>query len=162
MSHNGTTFPTVPLNELPAATLSGKSEPYRPVILVVDDESAIADSLADTLKRSGYAAISAYDGEAALETVELMPPELLICAAALPGISGIELALTVMRNFPDCKVILTSSESSSARLMAAAESQGHPFVFLTKPVQTGALLDRVSEAFAGSSQPSPPRSSGSN
>ena len=67
MNRKGTTFPTVSIKDVPASSPDAQDDPYRPVVLVVDDESMIADSLADILKRSGYAAVPAYDGEAALE-----------------------------------------------------------------------------------------------
>ena len=42
------------------------ADSYRPVVLVVDDESVIADTLTEILNRSGFAALPAYDGEGAL------------------------------------------------------------------------------------------------
>ena len=59
--------------------------PYRPVVLVVDDESVIADTLAEILTRSGYTGVAEYDGDSALETALLMPPEMLITDVVLPG-----------------------------------------------------------------------------
>jgi len=152
MSSKGTSFPTVPLDKVPAAHPSEKADAYRPVVLVVDDESQIADSLTDILKRNGYAAISAYDGEAALETALVMPPELLISDVVLPGMNGIELATTLLRIFPDCKVILLSGQSSTARLLAKAEYDGHRFLLLTKPVHPRELLDRVAQELKPHSQ----------
>jgi len=115
------------------------------MILVVDDETIIADSLADILKRSGYAAIPVYDGEAALEAALVMPPEMLISDVVLPGMNGIELATTVKRIFPDCKIILSSGQSSTARLLASADCAANHFVFLSKPVHPRELLDRVAD-----------------
>jgi DNA-binding NtrC family response regulator len=146
MSRKGSIFPIVPLSEVPVSPSGPKAELYRPVVLVVDDESVIADSLTDILKRSGYAAIPAYDGEAALETALTMPPELLISDVVLPGMSGIELAITMRRIFPDCKVILSSGQTSSARLLAHADGEGHHFVFLNKPVHPKVLLEHVAES----------------
>jgi DNA-binding response OmpR family regulator len=149
MSHNGTTFATVPINEVPGLPLSGKSEPYRPVILVVDDETVIADTLTEILKRSGYAAFPVYDAEEALETALVMPPEMLISDVVLPGMNGIELAIKLRRIFPDCEVILSSGQPSTARLLASAESAGNSFLFLNKPVHPEELLKQVSETLRG-------------
>jgi DNA-binding response OmpR family regulator len=153
MSHKKSSFPTVPVQDLPASALNAAEEPYRPVILIVDDESMIADSLADILKRSGYAAFAAYDGEAALETALVMPPELLISDVILPGMNGIELAITIKRIFPDCKVILSSGQSSTSRLLATADASGHHFLFLNKPVHPRDLLAHVSESLKARKQP---------
>lgn len=148
-----TTFPTVPIQDLPESAIKSSAEPYRPVVLVVDDEYVIADSLAQILKHNGYAAISAYDGEAALETALTMPPELLISDVILPGMSGIELAISIRRIFPECKVILSSGQPTSARLLATAGSAGHHFLFLHKPVHPTELLEHVSESFKARKQP---------
>lgn len=126
----------------------GEASHYRPVVLVVDDESVIADSLAEILNRGGYAAMAAYDGESALESALLVPPELLISDVFLPGMNGIELAKTVKRIFPDCKVILFSGQASTADLLASAKKGGHHFSLLTKPVHPTDLLARVTESFS--------------
>jgi DNA-binding response OmpR family regulator len=149
MNQRKTTFPTVPIHTVPVDVESTKPEPHRPVVLVVDDEYVIADSLAEILKRSGYAAMSVYDGEAALETALVMPPEVLISDVVLPGMNGIELGITIRRIFPECKVILSSGQASTARLLAAADGAGHQFVLLNKPVHPKVLLERVSECLPG-------------
>jgi len=140
-------FPTVSLKDVPAS-IPENTNGYRPVVLVVDDESVIADTLAEILTRSGYTGIPAYDGDGALETALLMPPEMLIADVVLPGMSGIELAITVRRIFPDCKVILFSGQASTADLLAAAHQEGHQFTLLNKPLHPQDLLARVSENLA--------------
>jgi DNA-binding response OmpR family regulator len=111
--------------------------------MVVDDESSIADTLAEILSRSGYSAITAYDGDSALETALLTPPEMLISDVVLPGMSGIDLAISVKRIFPDCKIILFSGQASTADLLVAASREGHQFVLLNKPVHPADLLARI-------------------
>ena len=139
-------FPVVPIEEVPAIVPLNTSKKHRPVVLVVDDESAIADTLAEILTLSGYAAMSAYDGEEALESALLVPPELLITDVMLPGMSGIELGITLRRIFPDCRVLLFSGRADTADLLLSAEQNGHEFTLLSKPVHPTDLLRRVSES----------------
>ncbi|MGA2889623.1 MAG: response regulator [Terracidiphilus sp.] len=146
-----TTFPTVPIKEVMMSSSTIETA-YRPVVLVVDDESVIADSLTEILNRSGYAAVPAYDGEGALEVALLMPPELLISDVILPGMNGIELATTVRRIFPDCKVILFSGQASTVDLLASAKNRGQHFSLLTKPIHPTDLLARVKETFSSQLQ----------
>jgi DNA-binding NtrC family response regulator len=134
--------PTVPIDKVPPADTS----PYRPVVLVVDDESIIADTVAEILSRNGYAATTAYDGEDALEMALISPPELLITDVVLPGMSGIELALAVRHIFPDCKVLLISGQASTAGLMTHAQRAGHSFTLLQKPMHPNDLLVHVSDS----------------
>jgi CheY-like chemotaxis protein len=92
-------FLTVPLSDVPAES-EGMKAGHRPVVLVVDDESVIADTLAEILSRSGYAGVAEYDADSALETALLTPPEMLITDVVLPGMTGIELAISVRRIYP--------------------------------------------------------------
>jgi DNA-binding response OmpR family regulator len=126
----------------------GDANSYRPVVLVVDDESVIADTVTEILSRSGFAAMPAYDGESALESALLTPPELLISDVVLPGMSGIDLAIAVKRVFPDCKIILFSGQAASSHLLASASSRGHQFLLLAKPIHPADLLARVRETFS--------------
>jgi len=142
------TFPTVPLKEVPEVPAyfnEKRAEGHRPVVLVVDDESVIADTLAEILSRSGYKGIAVYDGDSALETALLTPPEMLITDVVLPGITGIELAIKMRRIFPDCKIILFSGQASTADLLASARADGHHFTLLNKPLHPQDLLVRVAE-----------------
>jgi len=134
--------PVVPLSEVPPADTT----PYRPTVLVVDDESAIAETVAAILSQSGYAAMTAYDGEEAMEVALLTPPELLITDVSMPGMSGIELAITMRRVFPDCRILLFSGHVATAGLLAVAQRAGHTFALLSKPVHPKELLARVSES----------------
>jgi DNA-binding response OmpR family regulator len=134
--------PVVPIDQVPPEDTSA----YRPVVLVVDDESAIADTLTEILSRSGYAAMTAYDGNDALETALLTPPEMLITDVILPGMSGVELAITIRRIFPDCKILLFSGQASTADLLTTAKREGHHFTLLSKPVHPRDLLACVAES----------------
>ena len=150
-------FPTVSLHEVPRFDQTEDGGIYRPVVLVVDDESIIADTLAEILTRSGYCGVAAYDGDSALETALLKPPEMLITDVVLPGMSGIELAITLRRVFPECRVILFSGQASTADLLAAAREQGHHFTLLSKPLHPQDLLNRISEDLTPCTAASPGR-----
>jgi CheY-like chemotaxis protein len=118
----------------------------RPVILVVDDEPIIADTLAHILSQKGYAASAAHDGESAIQDALVRPPNLVISDVSMPGMNGIDLGIAIRKIFPDCKVILFSGQSASQDLVAAALSVGNHFEFLQKPLQPEVLLKRVAES----------------
>lgn len=136
-------FPTIPLQDVPPSQPGDLK--HRPSVLVVDDESIIADTLAEILSRAGYAACAAYDAEAALESALLIPPEMLVTDVVLPGMSGIDLAIAIKRIFPDCKIILFSGQASTADLLAAANRDGHQFVLINKPIHPTDLLARIAD-----------------
>jgi CheY-like chemotaxis protein len=111
-------FATVPIEQVPPVKPLADATEYRPLVLVVDDETAVADKLVNILTQNGFAAIAAYDGPDAIETAHIMPPELLITDVELPGMSGIELADAVKSAVPDCKVVLFSGQASQSELLA--------------------------------------------
>jgi DNA-binding response OmpR family regulator len=139
-----TNFPSIPITEVPMTGLISGGKSYRPAVLVVDDECAIADTLSEILRRSGFNAIAAYDGPSALDAALLNPPEVLITDVVLPGMNGIDLAISMRRIFTDCKVILFSGNAATSPLLASAMRAGHNFVLLTKPVHPGEMLAQVS------------------
>ena len=142
-------FTTVPINDVPKFNSNGDS--YRPLVLVVDDESAIADTLVQILTRSGFSAVAAYDGQSALETALLMPPHLLLTDVSLPGMNGIDLAITLRRIYPDCKVILFSGQASTMDLLGSANRSGHHFQLLHKPIHPSELLVHLKASLKTSS-----------
>lgn len=122
------------------------SAEYRPTVLVVDDESVIADTLTEILLRSGFSAVAAYDGASALEIALLKPPEMLIADVILPSMSGIELAIQIKRIFPDCKTLLFSGQASTSDMLASARRAGHNFTLFSKPVHPRELLAWVTQS----------------
>ncbi len=139
-----TTFSTVPIKDVPAPGPLADADADRPVVLVVNKEPDIADAVSEILNQHGYAAIVAYNGEDALETAFLIPPQLVIADIGLPGISGIEVATVLKRELPDCKVLLLSGHQDHSDKLASAKSAGHKFELVGKPVHPPDLLAQVS------------------
>ncbi len=143
-----THFATVPVELARQKTAADGSDRPSPLVLVVDDEPLIAETLAAILSNCGLAAITAPDGEAALEIAALIPPEILITDISMPGMSGIDLALEVTRKVSDCEVILFSGLTSSSGMVVSEGSVGRDFVTMMKPVHPADLLARVYECLS--------------
>lgn len=120
-------------------------EKLRPVVLVVDDERVIADTLSIILSRNGFAAMAAYDGKSALEIAKVIPPEVLVTDVMMPEMTGIELAIALRKKIRDCRVLLFSGQAATMDLVAEARADGHDFVTLTKPVPPEELIARIHE-----------------
>src|ERR1700745_347609 len=74
----------------------------RRTVFVVDDESLIADTLAEILNDSGdFDAIAIHGGERALELAQDTAPDILISDVVMPGIGGIELANSIRSRYPN-------------------------------------------------------------
>jgi CheY-like chemotaxis protein len=139
-----THFPTVPV-EVARKNATDALQNDPPLVLVVDDEPLITETLAAILSHSGYAAVTAPDGLAALEIVRLMPPQMLITDVAMPGMNGFDLAIEVKRMVPECQILLFSGQASTSELAAEYSASGHEFATLVKPVHPRDLLARVSD-----------------
>jgi DNA-binding NtrC family response regulator len=137
-------FEVVPFEEVP-----GRDSATQSLILIVDDERNIADTLSIILSRSGFATMTAYDGVSALELARTIPPDVVISDVAMPGMSGIQLAIRLTQSAPECKIILFSGQASTVDLLEDARQDGYYFNTLTKPVHPKEMLRHVSECLAG-------------
>jgi CheY-like chemotaxis protein len=141
-----THFPTVPVEAARQMAHLEGPECLRPVVLVVDDEPIITETLATILNGSGLAAITAPNARVALEIVSVIPPQLLITDYAMPGMNGIELACRVAKSVHDCEVIVFSGHASPLEISTELREAGHRFITLAKPVHPADLLEKAFEA----------------
>lgn len=113
-------------------------------ILIVEDEKVVADTLGQILSAQGYNIRVAYSAEAATEKHDYWAPELAILDVMLPKMNGIELAVVLKGNYPNCHVLLFSGQPSVETLVEKAKSEGHVFDILAKPVHPSVMLNAVS------------------
>ena len=64
----------------------------KPRVLIVEDESSIAELIAVNLRHNGFDPIWAEDGEAAQREIDTLAPDLILLDWMLPGQSGLVLA----------------------------------------------------------------------
>jgi CheY-like chemotaxis protein len=133
------------MSEVPEEDVVALSKRTRPLVLVVDDERVIADTLSAILSRSGFSTMVAYDGTGALKLAAECKPDLLISDVMMPGMTGIELAIAVTETVPGCRILLFSGQAATVDLLEKARHAGHDFTTLAKPVHPTDMLKRISE-----------------
>ena len=89
-------------------------QPFRAVarmVLVVDDQPPFRDAARSVVDRlSGFEVVAEADsGEAAIELVESLHPQLVLMDINLGGINGIEATRRILADAPDTVVILLST-----------------------------------------------------
>ena len=89
--------------------MSSRIEPKR--VLFVDDERVIADTLGIIFSNHGYVTRAVYSAEQALELMSDWLPDLAIIDVLLPGMNGIDLAIRLKAEYPDCRLSLFSGAS---------------------------------------------------
>jgi CheY-like chemotaxis protein len=100
----------------PAQIMGPAQEPERNVpatqnqsrILVVDDDSAVRETLMLLLDRAGYSTAGAQSAFEALEQMKGAAPDVLLCDLEMPNMSGFEFLSIVRSRFPQIAVIAMS------------------------------------------------------
>lgn len=79
------------------------------MILVVDDESDMADTCARVLRASGFKCLVAYDSARALALIDSEHIELVVSDITLPTSDGFDIARYVHQKSPDIPVVLMTA-----------------------------------------------------
>jgi two-component system cell cycle sensor histidine kinase/response regulator CckA len=115
-------------------------------ILLVEDEATVRDFTTKVLDRAGYDVLVARDGAEALTLVAEMdtPVDVLVTDIVMPGLSGPDLAVEVMRQQPTMGVILLSGYTAETLHLEAVMAKGA--TFLAKPFSPQVLVRAVADA----------------
>jgi PAS domain S-box-containing protein len=138
----------------PAPAIEQSAPPTRR-ILVVDDNSDAAVSLAMLLKIAGNETHTAHDGPTALESVERYRPEVVLLDIGLPGLSGHDVCRRI-RGRPggqDIVIIALTGwgQEADRRKSQEAGFDGH----LVKPVDYDALMELLNSVTPAASRITP-------
>jgi signal transduction histidine kinase/ActR/RegA family two-component response regulator len=135
---------------LPASRGAGAVRPARGdgVILLVEDDDAVAGAVAAMLQELGYGVVRAASAAAALETLEHRQDfRLVFSDMVMPGeMDGGQLAAEIGRRRPGLPVVLTTGFSA-----AAAQAAADGLRLVLKPYKIDVLAHELQAALAGSS-----------
>ncbi|MBS5001710.1 response regulator transcription factor [Holdemania filiformis] len=106
-------------------------------VLIVEDDPAISDLIAEVLTTGGIQPIRAYSGSEALLVLQRRHPDLILLDLMLPGISG----EAVMERVPDIPVIIVSARGEIDDKVDLLRSGAADYI--TKPFDTRELLARI-------------------
>jgi DNA-binding response OmpR family regulator len=114
----------------------------KPVILVVDDNIGVANSLRLLLQHSGYMPVVVHTGKAALDSLSPVT-KLAIIAIQLADMDGVTVAVKARARVPECKILLVSGYPESTPLIERAKESGMHFCVLAKPIAPRELLSTI-------------------
>ncbi len=138
-------FESVPLEQIESRGIEADPPCKVPLVLVVDDEEVIADTLGEILRALGFAVVVCYDGDSAFLLANQMPPNVLLTDILMPGMNGIELAIRLTGMVADCRALLFSALPSDARLFRIMNFQRYNFKLLSKPLHPEELVRELAE-----------------
>jgi CheY-like chemotaxis protein len=129
-----------------------KTEKPLAKLLIVDDDSDIAQVIKRSLAKNRFLVYAFTDSEEALQNFQSYPKDhycLMLSDIRMPGMSGIQLARRVKQINPNVKVILMTSfeikENEFSKVFPSAQVDG----FVQKPVHleglTNKILDTIGE-----------------
>ena len=109
-------------------------------ILVVDDDLALADVLAFTLRRAGFEVMLTHDGPSALEVYASEQPDLIVLDWGLPHMDGLEVCVRV-RAESAVPIIMLTVRKSDDDIVEALEAGADDYV--AKPFSPRELVARI-------------------
>jgi DNA-binding NtrC family response regulator len=116
----------------------------RPTVLIVDDESAIVDTLRILLKNEGFAAHVAFGGKQGLDQIAALRPSVIISDIRMPAVGGMDLLTAARAQDPDVPVILMTAQASlQSAIQAVNEGAFH---YIQKPFRNDELVAIVKRA----------------
>ncbi len=111
------------------------------LILVVEDEPSLQETLAYNLEKQGYRVETSGDGRSALETARRLKPDLIVLDIMLPAMDGIEVCKTLRReSFSSPILMLTARDDEIDRVVGLEIGADD---YLTKPFSMRELLARI-------------------
>lgn len=112
----------------------------KPVIMVVDDEPVIRETLLEILAEVGYDALGMSNSIQVLRWIDNICPDVMLIDVIMPGLNGIDLAIKVRSILPECRIVLISGNAETGTLLEQALAQGNKFEILAKPINPDVLL----------------------
>jgi DNA-binding response OmpR family regulator len=128
-------------------------QPGRGLVLVVEDERAIAELISLYLRRDGFGVHVASDGPAALAAVRTMRPVAVLLDVGLPGMDGIEVCRAMRAADDWTPVLFVTARDDEVDRVLGLELGADDYV--TKPFSPRELAARVRTVLRRSSGASP-------
>jgi DNA-binding NtrC family response regulator len=120
-----------------------KADMSQPLVLVVDDEAGVRQSLQLVFNKS-YRVMEAPSADEAIQKLTEEKPDLVLLDIMMPGADGLAVLKQIKSIHPDCQVIMLTG-LNTARTAFAAKGTG-AFDYVTKPFDIEELRLRVERA----------------
>jgi UDP-3-O-acyl N-acetylglucosamine deacetylase len=114
------------------------------VILIVDDEDKVRESIREVLADEGYRVVDTGDGNRVLELIDEEKPGLVLLDIWMPQIDGIDLLKQIKSKEPGINVVMISGHGNIHTAVTATKFGA--FDFIEKPLSLDALLLTVQRA----------------
>jgi len=109
-------------------------------ILVIDDDPAMTELLAQMLKAHGFNVISSNSGEEGIKKARFDSPDVVILDLMMAGMDGWQVC-SFIRQFSTVPILILSALDNSGTVVTALDAGADDY--LAKPVSSGVLISRI-------------------
>ena len=110
----------------------------KPLVLVVDDETGILETLGILLKNAGFRVQTALGGRLGIELLESARPDIVLTDVRMPNVGGLELLAAVRKSDSDLPVILMTAQADLRSAIQAVNAGA--FYYIQKPFVNDELI----------------------
>ncbi|HET8614893.1 MAG TPA: MtrAB system response regulator MtrA [Actinomycetales bacterium] len=123
-------------------------------VLVVDDDTALAEMLGIVLRGEGFDPVHCADGESAMVAFRETRPDLVLLDVMLPGLDGIEVCRRI-RSESGIPIVMLTAKTDTVDVVVGLESGADDYV--VKPFKPKELVARIRARLRGSADTGPER-----
>jgi two-component system response regulator MprA len=132
-----------------------------PMVLVVDDDVKVANSVRRALQYEDLEVVTAHDGPEALSTAIRLSPDVVVLDVMLPGLDGFAVCRALRAANQDCLVLMLTARDDTADRVTGLDAGADdylvkPFAHEELVARVRALLRRRRAPEPSASQPAPP------
>ncbi len=121
-------------------------------VLVVDDDTALAEMIGIVLRSEGFEPVFCADGDEALEAFRSSQPDLVLLDLMLPGRDGTEVC-RLIRAESGVPIVMLTAKADTVDVVLGLESGADDYI--SKPFKPKELIARVRARMRRSEEPAP-------
>jgi len=111
-------------------------------VLIVDDAKFMRMTLKNMLNTSDYTVVGeAENGEQAIEEYRRLQPDLVTMDITMPVMDGLTAAKSILRDFPDARIIMCSAMGQQKMVIEAIEAGAKDFI--VKPFDGSRVIESM-------------------
>jgi two-component system chemotaxis response regulator CheY len=110
--------------------------------LVVDDSAVMRKNIKNILESAGHEVVAeAADGRDVLPAYVNSKPDIVTMDISMPITDGIDALKTLVKNFPDAKVVMVSALGQKAQILEAIKYGAKSYII--KPIETDKFIEII-------------------
>ncbi|ROR73741.1 MtrAB system response regulator MtrA [Bogoriella caseilytica] len=123
-------------------------------LLVIDDDTALAEMIGIVLEAEGFEAAFCADGAEAPDVFRAVQPDLVLLDLMLPGLDGVEIC-RIIRAESDVPIVMLTAKSDTLDVVTGLEAGADDYI--PKPFKPKELVARVRARLRRQDEPEPER-----